>query len=251
MSKPKFKIGDRVKLDGDEYCLAHYGIPESYAKKIGTVSRQYQSGSILVEFDDGRRFFAPNYLGIAINEKIIIYRNGAEVIAKNTATGETGVAKCNPADEFDFETGAEIAFYRLLGDSVHHNFKVGDRVIGTKAADNMYGITNAGWKGVVKKKCSCGDIVVVGVDDDNCKVQFCVCPNYFKLDKTEIPKPQYYTGELVCTKSATNSFTKGKIYKVHNGVLDSNAGIYEYHLFTSFDDVLNTLSSEFIELIEE
>lgn len=114
MGKPKFKIGDRVKLDGVEYCLAHYGIPERYAKKIGTVSCQYQSGSILVEFDDGRRFFVPGYLCIAINEKIIIYRNGSEVIAKNTLTGKTGVAKCNPADEFDFNTGAKLAFDRLV-----------------------------------------------------------------------------------------------------------------------------------------
>lgn len=251
MSKPKFKVGDKVKLDGVEYYLPYYGIPESYAKKIGTVFQQNESGSIIVEYDDGVRYFAPNYLCVAINEKIIIYCNGSKVIAKNTATGKTGVAKCNPADEFDFETGAEIAFNRLLGDSVHHNFKVGDRVIGTKAADNMYGITNAGWKGVVTKKCSCGDIVVEGFDDGSCKVQFCVCPNYFKLDKTETPKPQYYTGKLVCTKSATRTFTKGKIYKVHNGTLDSNAGFYKYHLFTSFDDVLNTLSSEFIELIED
>lgn len=113
MSKPKFKVGDRVKLDGVEYCLERYGIPKKYAKKIGTVSRQYKSGSILVEFDDGRRFFAPDYLGVAINKKIIIYRNGAEVVAKNTATGKTGVAKCNPADEFDFNTGAKLAFERL------------------------------------------------------------------------------------------------------------------------------------------
>ena len=46
-------------------------------------------------------------------EKIIIYRNGAEVVAKNTATGKTGVAKCNPADEFDFNIGAKLAFERL------------------------------------------------------------------------------------------------------------------------------------------
>ena len=46
-------------------------------------------------------------------EKIIIYRNGAEVIAKNTATGKTGVARCNPTGEFDFNTGAKLAFERL------------------------------------------------------------------------------------------------------------------------------------------
>lgn len=185
MSKAKFKVGDRVKLDGVEYCLAHYGIPESYAKKIGTVSRQYQSGSILVEFDDGRRFSAPDYLGIAINEKIIIYRNGLEVIAKNAATGKTGVAKCNPADEFDFEIGAKLAFDRLVE------------------------------------------------------------------PEPEPEKPKYYTGKVICTNSVTSAFTKGKIYKVNNGVLDSDAGCFQYHRFKSFDDILVVLATEFIELIED
>lgn len=182
MSKPKLKVGDRVKLDGIEYCLAHYGIPESYAKKIGTVSCQYKSGSILVEFDDGARFYAPDYLGVAINEKIIIYRNGSEVIAKNTTTGKTGVAKCNPADEFDFNTGARLAFERLMN--------------------------------------------------------------------PEPEKPKYYTGKVVCIDSKTSSFTKGKIYVVTNGNLNSNDGVYEYHRFTSFADIQGTLASEFIELAE-
>lgn len=133
MSKAKFKVGDRVKLDGVEYCLEHYGIPESYAKKIGTVSHQSKSGSILVEFDDGVRYFAPNYLCIALNEKIIIYRNGNQVIAKNTATGKTGIAKCNPADEFDFETGAKVAFERLTAPKPEKPKYYTGRVVCTKS----------------------------------------------------------------------------------------------------------------------
>lgn len=182
MSKPKFKVGDRVKLDGSEYRLAHYEIPQKYAKKIGTVYDQHKSGSNFVEFDDGARYYAPDYLCIAINEKIIIYRNGAEVVAKNTATGKTGVARCNPADEFDFNTGAKLAFERL---------------------------TNP-----------------------------------------EPEKPKYYNGKVVCIDSKTSSFTKGKIYVVTNGNLNSNDGVYEYHRFTSFADIQGTLASEFIELAE-
>ena len=49
-----------------------------------------------------------------VDIKIIIYRNGAEVVAKNTATGKTGVARCNSANEFDFNTGAKLAFKRLI-----------------------------------------------------------------------------------------------------------------------------------------
>ena len=115
-------------------------------------------------------------------EKIIIYCNGAEVIAKNTATGKTGVAKCNPTDKFDFNTGAKLAFERLI--------------------------------------------------------------------IPEPEKPKYYTGRVVCIDSKTSSFTKGKIYVVTNGNLNSNDGVYEYHRFISFADIQGTLASEFIELVE-
>ena len=182
MSKHKFKAGDKVKLDGVEYCLAHYGIPERYAKKTGTVSHQYQSGSILVEFDDGRRFFAPGYLGIAINEKIIIYRNDNQVIAKNTLTGKTGVAKCNPADEFDFNTGAKLAFDRLV--------------------------------------------------------------------EPEPEEPKYYSGKVVCIDNSGFSNTKGKIYKVLDGKLEFDSGLYSDKRFESVGQINNSLRSKFIELVE-
>ena len=47
-------------------------------------------------------------------EKIIIYRDGAEVIATNIVTGKVGVAKCSKEDTFDFDTGAKLAFERLM-----------------------------------------------------------------------------------------------------------------------------------------
>lgn len=45
---------------------------------------------------------------------IVIFRRDRNVIAKNTATGDEGVAKCSPTDEFCFKTGASIALARLM-----------------------------------------------------------------------------------------------------------------------------------------
>lgn len=184
MSKPKFKVGDKVFVTNDEKELIHAGCPRFYAGQKGEVA-MCKSGAhdALIRFSDGKCWWL--YLKSLKNispEKIIIYRNGAEVVAKNTATGKTGVAKCNPADEFDFNIGARLAFERL---------------------------TNP-----------------------------------------EPEKPKYYNGKVVCIDSKTSSFTKGKIYVVTNGNLNSNDGVYEYHRFTSFADIQGTLASEFIELAE-
>lgn len=54
----------------------------------------------------------------AKQETIVIYRNDNKVVALDKTTGEKAEAKCNPADEFDFRTGAKLAFNRLMGEDV-------------------------------------------------------------------------------------------------------------------------------------
>lgn len=52
------------------------------------------------------------------NEKIIIIRDGQKVTARkyvNEQLVNSAIAKCHPDDTFDFDTGARIAFERLLG----------------------------------------------------------------------------------------------------------------------------------------
>ena len=121
MSKHKFKVGDFVKLKknvklGD--CIDGYKILTSMYKDLQK-SRQIEEITYLssqgIYVATVADWYVPfNSLEFATApEKIIIYRNGAEVVAKNTTTGKTGVAKCNPADEFDFNIGAKLAFERL------------------------------------------------------------------------------------------------------------------------------------------
>lgn len=119
MSKSKFKVGDTVRiLDGSKikgYTGGWFSHMTRHVGKITTIESLYLSpdsqNSCLLEGSAYR--WDERGLELVKPEKIIIFRNGAEVIAKNTATGKTGVARCNPADEFDFNTGAKLAFERL------------------------------------------------------------------------------------------------------------------------------------------
>ena len=57
---------------------------------------------------------------------IVIFRRDREVIAKDVATGNKGIAKCSPDDEFVFKTGASIAMARLMAktpDVLNHDVK--------------------------------------------------------------------------------------------------------------------------------
>lgn len=119
MSKPKFKVGDKVKIktNRDVSDLTRYGFPEESIKQIGeVVDLTPFDDLVIVCFQNSvAKWRVPTrFLKLAKPEKIIIYRNGAEIIAKNTATGKAGVARCNPADEFDFNTGVKLAFERLM-----------------------------------------------------------------------------------------------------------------------------------------
>lgn len=76
---------------------------------------------------DLNSFFA-NALEPIKNETIVIYRNGDETVALDKTTGKKAVAKCHPDDEYDFYTGAMLAFERLVkapkeAESPHVNCK--------------------------------------------------------------------------------------------------------------------------------
>ena len=57
---------------------------------------------------------AKEFLCKSKNPSIVIFRRDRNVIAKNVATGDEGIAKCSPNDEFCFHTGASIALARLM-----------------------------------------------------------------------------------------------------------------------------------------
>ena len=129
MEKRKFKVGDRVKVKKNTVTLNIRTVGE-----CGTVKKLLTDNCYSVEFDKfvdghGCKGFAKYGYGWNCaedaldlvkhqNETIVIYRNDNKVVALDKSTGEKAEAKCNPADEFDFRTGAKLAFNRLMGEDV-------------------------------------------------------------------------------------------------------------------------------------
>ena len=125
MEKRKFKVVDRV-------------VEKINQKKGIVVDFSDVSGNVLVKLDGWNKghngnahtisgktysgnhcwYFGEEVLEIIKDETIVIYRNDNKVVALDKSTGEKAEAKCNPADEFDFRTGAKLAFNRLMGEDV-------------------------------------------------------------------------------------------------------------------------------------
>lgn len=170
MSKPKFKVGDKVKiLDGSKI--------KNYVGFWASGMKAYIGTTALV--DDvsafGYRLAGNNFVwderGLELvvekkekkpskNTAIVIYRKGDDTIALDKATGKTAKATCCKDDEYDFYTGAKLALERLT--TPERKFKVGDKVVGNDQADRNYSITKKGWVGVVKNILNYPKIEVYG-----------------------------------------------------------------------------------------
>lgn len=110
-----------------------FKVEERYTSKLfvdkGAVIEITEISGDVVSYKDiaGRTYSVKNFeigslfsdmLKKVGSETIVIYRNDNKVIALDKSTGEKAEAKCNPADEFDFRTGAKLAFNRLMGEDV-------------------------------------------------------------------------------------------------------------------------------------
>lgn len=146
MRKRKFKVGERYtsKLFVDKGAVIEItkisGDVVSYKDIAG---RTYS----VKNFEIGSLF--SDMLKKVGSETIVIYRNDNKVIALDKSTGEKAEAKCNPADEFDFRTGAKLAFSRLMGEDakpddgvreVKRKAKIGEyvKVVNAKPAIPSY-----------------------------------------------------------------------------------------------------------------
>ena len=66
--------------------------------------------------------------------------------------------------------------------------------------------------------------------------------------KEKKPEVKYYTGEIFCIESDGPLFTKGKIYKVEDGVLYDNVSPWD-RKFNSFKEIVKSIrQSKFIEV---
>lgn len=145
----RFKKGDKVRiLDGlniRNYTGGWVSSMNKYVDKVATIDTAenfsygrtgYRMKETVNTWDErGLELVNPE-----TPETIIIYRKDNKVIALDKSTGEKSIARCNPADTFDFMTGAKLAFDRLA--DAEKRFKVGDIVRGKYGSSAYYGITN-------------------------------------------------------------------------------------------------------------
>jgi hypothetical protein len=112
MSK-KIKVGDKVSIA--KPTKEHGNLKGEIAEITFMVpDKQYQYRYVLAfENQKDCYYFKADELKLASREEIIIYRDGNNIIALDKATKCKGIARYNPVDDFNFDTGAKLAFERL------------------------------------------------------------------------------------------------------------------------------------------
>ena len=149
----KFYVGDVVKPNkkaDENYTITNTsGVREAIVTELRDYTMDIKiikgSRSVGEVFTVEEKYF--DLVRKAKQETIVIYRNDNKVVALDKTTGEKAEAKCNPADEFDFRTGAKLAFNRLMGEDakpddgeVKRKAKIGEyvKVVNAKPAIPSY-----------------------------------------------------------------------------------------------------------------
>ena len=121
----KYKVGDKVRIVskwGKGCFQSPNGEMDKWLGKIMTVryvgTKLYRMAEDIKDNERGGRGWSENCIaGLACENKIVITTDGAETLARlydGKKVVKTATAKCSPADKFSFETGAKIAFERLI-----------------------------------------------------------------------------------------------------------------------------------------
>lgn len=228
MGKSKFKVGDIVKAKKNSAILNIRTLGE-----CGTVKKLLTDNYYSVEFDkfvgghDCKGFAKYGYgwncaedaldLVKHQNETIVIYRNDNKVVALDKSTGEKAEAKCNPADEFDFRTGAKLAFNRLMGEDVKpdngvrevkRKAKVGEYIKIVDAKPFLIPYEN-------------GEIFrVIGVKNATCEVEnpvkrFCAWHREYVVLENYKPEKEPEKKDEICVGDTVKVTDTGKQYNLY------------------------------------
>lgn len=130
----KFKKGDKVRIKKFKERPAGWnfsGKMDHLMGQIATVADVKDCGIYVYDKKENYTWlFHEDQLEPA-NETIVIYAKGNEVIALDKSTGKKAIARCCPGDTFNFETGAKLAFERLMAPQVKEvkrHAKVGEYI---------------------------------------------------------------------------------------------------------------------------
>lgn len=262
----KFKVGDNVYLlDGSKISnfaggwIPHSPMEECVGEIVEITDIDKFSNGYYIKLKNGdiwtwdERAMCEASKKKSKNESIVIYSDGRVVTALNKNTKEKRTAKCNQKDKYDFETGAILAFSRLI-----LGFTVGDKVIGNDK--NHYALTNKGWIGVVSEisirmtpefKCDM-KVHKEGNSSDYWWVD-CSCFDLYTESKDKIYNKKFNMKVVCIEEGKFEGYTLGKIYEVSDGILiddDGDKRPMGGGKFESFED-LNSGTAKFIKLVEE
>lgn len=209
----KFKVGDKVKIVGNEESMS--GKSQYFGREV-IVEKVYdrQLYPYVLKDTHGWCWDDSELKSVYDNYKIVITTDGTITTAKLYENGKctkTGEAKCNhKVDTFDFNEGAKLAFERLtskypvgtkvevIADTCWHTYPIGSvlTIIG-KYNSELYRVIE-------------GDTYVTERD---------IKPY------VEPEKPKYYNGKVVCISSDfSEDFTAGKVYEIKDGKFTDNEG---------------------------
>lgn len=263
--KEKEAVLQKLEKQGCEWNSGHKAT--DYGKKFSAPVGLAVTGKYIGKFINREDFdkaishseiSVPKFIGK--NECIVIYRKDMEVIALDKSTGKTGVAKCNPADKFDFMVGAKLAFDRLTGVTtceVARHAKVGEYVKIT--SESGHGRKVGEILKVVALCCNEGWVKVENAVDGRNTIrsdQYVVVEGYVPPEQEEKQEEKpLYNGKVVCVDNRANerAYTVGKIYQFKDGTITADSGIsmpnkkVKIH---SFEDWQSWTSAKFIEVVE-
>lgn len=233
----KLKVGDRVRAIGN---VSGYEGPGTVLE----VDEGHPTNEYLVRFDSRpeNRIWAENdSVRPLLVASIHITTDGKTthaVLKEGGKVTKRAKAICSPHDEFDFATGARIAFDRLctsLAESstlkgvreVKRPAKVGEWVRIT-ASKEVRAVNGRVYR--VAKGCRPGMLFIEHPDgkrygDGAANVgasEYVVLEGY----TPEQEKPKYYNGKVVCVDDCgyPDTWTKGRVYVFVDGVTTSDKG---------------------------
>lgn len=238
----KFKVGDRVRvLDGSK--IRNYiggwvcGMDDHIGKvhTICEVGRKTSAANGYYLKDGGGYVYDERGLKLDINNKIVITTDGISTLARlydGNNVIKSAEAKCSPDDEFDFSTGAKIAFERLTADDYDYDaaYKFFKSLCQGANCDKCY-------LGKYAKKLgesSCTNVVSIGLIYAH---EYSLA--YLEKIKAEIEKMQredesedgaYFNGNAVYLETEPTKWsriyklTKGNIYTFVDGNFTDDNG---------------------------
>ena len=251
----KFKVGDKVRVRSEIKKHERHGgyeIDDSmYAMrgKITTVTKIDTDGAY--SLSGYAKAYWEDWMVEPAREFIVIHRSGNVMTAEHRVNRDvikSAKATCSENDTFDFDTGAKLAFDRLMGreaDKVMprcripesapqpaHRFKVGDRVVTSIGA------------GYIKHVDVTSESMPYYISYDSGVTL------WHRSDEAKPEPPKFYTGKVFAIKAnegmSGNRGRVNRVFEVVNGIFIGDYSKFqipshESSPFKSFDEICERL----------